>query len=46
MKITIEELADRFSAEQDSNYKDEWERGFDAGRMSAGRELKKLLEEA
>jgi len=41
----IENLANELCTEQDPDYKDEWERGYDAGRMAAGRELKKLLEE-
>ena len=36
-------LADELAAEPDQDYKDEWERGFDAGQMAAGRELQKLL---
>jgi len=43
--MTIEELADYLCTEQDPDYKDEWELGFDAGRMAAGRELQKLLED-
>jgi len=39
----IEKLANELCTEPDPDYKDEWERGYDAGRMSAGQELQKLL---
>jgi len=41
---SIENLANELCTEPDPDYKDEWERGYDAGRMAVGRELKKLLE--
>lgn len=42
----IHEFAARLAEEPDPDYKDEWERGYDAGQMAAGRELKKLLKES
>ena len=39
----IHQLTDRLTAERDPNYKDEWERGYDAGQMAVGYELKHLL---
>ena len=42
----IHELADRLTIETDPDYKDDWERGYEAGLMAAGRRLKKLLDEA
>lgn len=40
----IEHLADKLIEEQDQRWKDEWERGYDAGRLSAGQDLKKAIE--
>lgn len=40
------ELASRLSTEPGPDYKDEWERGYDAGQMAAGRELLKIIAEA
>jgi len=39
----LQEFADHLAEEPDQDYKDEWERGYDAGLMFAGRELRKLL---
>ena len=39
----LRNLADRLAEEPDPDYKDEWERGYDAGQMAAGRELQALL---
>lgn len=35
----ILKLANQMAAPNDPNYKDEWEKGFDAGQESAGRDL-------
>jgi hypothetical protein len=40
----IRRLADKLATEPDPNYKDEWEHGYDAGQVAAGRAIKKLLE--
>jgi hypothetical protein len=40
----IERLAGELLEEQDPRWKDEWERGYDAGRLTAGRELKAAIE--
>lgn len=39
----IKALAKQLTIEPDPDWKDEWERGFDAGWMAAGRELLKAL---
>lgn len=40
----VTKLARELAAPADPNYKDEWERGYDAGREAAGRELTQLLQ--
>lgn len=47
-KVSVKKLralAEELAAEPDQDYKDEWERGFDAGQMAAGKELTSLLKE-
>lgn len=39
----LQALAENLSTEQDPNYKEEWERGYDSGMMAAGRLLKDVL---
>ena len=38
-------LADELTAKPKPRYRDDWERGHDAGRLDAGRVLKALLED-
>jgi major membrane immunogen (membrane-anchored lipoprotein) len=42
----VRELADQLVEEKDPDYKDEWERGHDAGMVAAGRALHRLLDSA
>ena len=40
----VRKLATELSTPADPNYQDEWEKGYDAGREAAGRELAELLQ--
>lgn len=40
----VETLAAELSQEADPRWKDDWERGYDAGRSDAGSALQKALE--
>ncbi|MGK3708670.1 hypothetical protein [Arthrobacter sp. IK3] len=39
----LQELAATLTAEKDPDYKDNWERGHDAGMIAAGRLLQDIL---
>jgi hypothetical protein len=40
----VPKLASDLTESADPDYKDEWEKGYDAGREAAGRELVELLQ--
>lgn len=40
----VAKLANELTAPADPDYKDDWEKGYDAGREAAGRELAGLLQ--
>jgi len=40
----VTKLANELTEPADPNYKDDWEKGYDAGREAAGRELVELLQ--
>lgn len=40
----LESLVATLLEEQDPRWKDEWERGYDAGRLAAGKDLQKVIE--